>query len=88
MPKNSSPGLGSLRFSPIFLSEVFYKKYSELKNKLLHRNVKIYSVNSKPITKIEEQRVIANKLAKDWKLNFKIMQKKTEKEGKTMRWVK
>ena len=50
--------------------------------------LKIYSVNSKPITKIEEQRVIANKLAKDWKLNFKIMQKKTEKEGKTMRWVK
>jgi len=46
MHKNSSPGLGSLRFSPIFLSEVFYKKYSALKNKLLHRNEKISSVNS------------------------------------------
>ena len=42
--------------------------------------LKIYSINSKPTTKIEEQRVTANKLVKDWKLNFKIMQKKTEKD--------
>ena len=46
--------------------------------------LKMYIRNNinKTSPKIRKQRVIANKLAKDWKLNFKIMQKKTEKEGK------
>lgn len=43
--------------------------------------LKIYSINSKPTTKIEKQRVTANKPAKEIKLNLKNNPKEDRKRG-------
>ena len=43
---------------------------------------KIYFINSKPTTKIEKQRVTANKPAKEIKLNLKNNPKEDRKRGK------